>query len=83
VGVWGEAPTAGGHRRSKGRSFQPPEAWGSGGKDPSAGRFLQFFNKIKHFYAYFGQNNKAITYQLKAFEKQSKRTKSTSFVVFV
>jgi len=43
---------------------------------------LQLFNnkKIKNknaLYAYFGQSSyfKAITHQLKAFEKQSKRTK--------
>jgi len=35
-----------------------------------------------HFYAHFGQNNyfKAITRQLKAFEKQSKRTKQDNEV---
>jgi len=35
--------------------------------------------KITHFYAYFGQKIyfKAITYQLKAFEKYSKRIKWT------
>jgi len=47
-------------------------------ESPSVGRFLQFFNENNaHFYAYFGQNSyfKAITHQLKTFEKQSKRTK--------
>jgi len=42
--------------------------------------FCNFSIKITHFDVYFGQNsylNKAIpvTHQLKAFEKQSKRTK--------
>jgi len=48
----------------------------SSGVALSVERFLQFFNKNNTFYAYFGQNRyfKAITYQLKAFEKQSKHT---------
>jgi len=56
------------------------EGWGLGAKfpatggkwvwaSPSAGRFLQ-----THFYTYFGQN-RYIKAKLKAFEKQSKRTK--------
>jgi len=48
------------------------------GEKPSAlGDFCNFSTKLTHFYAYFGQNSyfKAITHQLKAFEKQSKRTK--------
>jgi len=52
----------------------PPEARRSGGEAPSAGRLLQFF----HFCAYFSQNKclkqYSVTHQLKAFEKQSKRT---------
>jgi len=59
--------------------LQPPKARGCGEKCSRADRVLQFFNKNNAFlqYAYFGQNSyfKAITYQLKAFEKQSKRTK--------
>jgi len=49
--------------------------WGSGGK--ALGNFCNFLIKITHFYAYFVKNRyfKAITDQLKAFEKQSKRTK--------
>jgi len=41
------------------------------------GDFCNFSIKITHFYANFGQNSnvKAITQQLKAFEKQYKRTK--------
>jgi len=41
------------------------------------GDFCNFSIKITHFYAYFGQNSyfKATTHQLKAFEKQFKRTK--------
>jgi len=49
-----------------------------GGEVASAGRFLQFFSiKITYFYEYFGHNSyfKAITHQLKAFEKQTKRAK--------
>jgi len=40
-------------------------------------KISQCFNKNNAFYAYFGQNSniKAITHQLKAFEKHSKRTK--------
>jgi len=51
---------------------QPPEARGS-----ALGDFGNFSIKIAHFDAYFGQNSyfKAITHQLKAFEKQSKRIK--------
>jgi len=55
-GVWGQSP-------------QPPEAGGLETKLPVAGslgtnpqppapppeQFLRFFNKITHFYAYFGQ----------------------------
>jgi len=39
--------------------------------------FCNFSIKITQFYAYFGQNSyfKAITHQLKTFEKQSKPTK--------
>jgi len=42
-----------------------------GGGGGGLGGFLQFFNKNTHFYAYFGQTSsfKAITHQLKAFEK--------------
>jgi len=51
------------------RSPQPPEARGLGAKPPALGDFsLQFFNKNNAFF-------EAITHQLKAFEKQSKRTK--------
>jgi len=48
-----------------------------------------FSTKIMHFYAYFGQNSyhRATTHQLKAFEKQSNRTKlrkwNTCFAAFV
>jgi len=40
------------------------------------GDFCNFSIKIMHFYVCFGQNSyfKAITQQLNAFEKQSKRT---------
>jgi len=40
---------------------------------PNPGQFL----KVTHFYEYFGQNSyfEAITHQLKAFIKQSERTK--------
>jgi len=50
----------------------------AGRKVPALGDFCNFSIKITHFYAYFGQNGyfKAIIHQLKAFEKQSKRTKS-------
>jgi len=40
------------------------------------GRFLQFFNKSNAFYAYFAKIDiLKQAHQLKAFEKQSKRTK--------
>jgi len=76
MGFWSEAPM----RQRLGvweQSPQPPEARESGDETPSAGRFLQFFNKNNTFLCNFGQNSylKAITHQLKAFEKQSKRTK--------
>jgi len=47
------------------------------GKDECWAIFLRFFKTNDTFYAYFGQNSsfETITYQLKAFEKQSKRTK--------
>jgi len=43
----------------------------------SGSDFCNFSMKTTRFCKYFGQNNyfKAITYQLKAFEKQSKHTK--------
>jgi len=55
--------------------------WGEFGKARGLGaifQFLQFFNKNNAaLYVYFGQNGyfKTITYQLKAFENQSKCTK--------
>jgi len=62
AGIWEQSP-------------QPPEARGSGGETLSAGQFGNFLMKITHFYAYLGQNNiLKQTHQLKAFEKQSKRT---------
>jgi len=72
AGVWGGSP-------------QPLEA--NGGLDAKPSRQRQgvlgtpalgdFSMKITHFYAYFGQTSyfKAITHQLKAFEKQHKHTK--------
>jgi len=50
---------------------------GLGAKPPASGDICNFSIKITHCYAYFGQNSyfKAITHQLKAFKKQSKRTK--------
>jgi len=57
-------PVAGGH-------------WGSVGSEvPVLGDFCNFSIKITHFYTEFGQNKyfKAIASQIKAFEKQSKRT---------
>jgi len=50
---------------------QPPEERESGGGSPSAGRFLQFFNKNNAFLCiYFGQNSyfKATAHQLEAFK---------------
>jgi len=54
-----------------------PEAKWFGGRAPSTGRFLQFLNKNNAFYAYSCQTSyfKSITGQVKAFEKQSERTK--------
>jgi len=60
---------------------QSPEAGGlMGVKPPALDAFCIFFFfsiKITHFYAYFGQNIdfEVITLSIKAFEKQSKRTK--------
>jgi len=72
LGVWGRSsqPPEAVCLRQR---HQPLEAKEFGGRAPSAGRFWQLFNKNKAFCAYFGQNNylKAITHQLKAFEKQS------------
>jgi len=50
---------------------------GVGAKPPALGDFCNFSLKITHFYAYVGLSNyfKSIDYQLKIFEKQSKRTK--------
>jgi len=62
----------GGHRH------QPLEAIGGLGMKPlELSEFFNFSMKLAHFYAYFDQhsNSKAITHHLKAFEKQSKRTK--------
>jgi len=54
---------------------KPLRAWGA--KLPALGNFCNFSIKINHFYINFSQNSyfKAITHQLKAFEKQSKHTK--------
>jgi len=49
------------------------EGRGYEGEATSVGRFLQIFNKNNHFRP--KELFKAITHQLKAFEKQSKRTK--------
>jgi len=70
-GLGAKPPAAGGW--CLGAKPQLPKTRGFKGGALSVGRFLQFFNKITHFYAYFSQNNclKAITHQLKAFEKQS------------
>jgi len=47
-----------------------------GGMGAEPGNFLQFFNRINAFLCIFRPKKlfEAITYQLKAFEKQSKRT---------
>jgi len=47
--------------------------------------FCNFSTKITHFYAYFGQNIyfKAITHQLKAFEKQFKVLNGINEVEFL
>jgi len=44
---------------------------------PALGDFCNFSIKITHFYTCFGQNGyfKAINHKLKAFKKQSKRSK--------
>jgi len=57
-------PVTGGHWEP-GDEAPAAGGWGSG---RSAQRFLQFFNKITDFYAYFGKNSyfKAIIHQLKA-----------------
>jgi len=57
------------HRRPYGGLRLRLEVWD---KDSVLSDFYNFSIKITHFYAYFGQNNylKAITHQLKAFEKQ-------------
>jgi len=64
VGVWVQTP-------------QLPKARESRGEAPSAGCCFQFSIKIKHFYAYFGQNSyfKAAAHQFKTYKKQSKHTK--------
>jgi len=62
----------------KGRLRGLPETRGLGALHQALGNFCNFSIKITHIFAYFGQNNyfKAITHQLKAFEKQSsKRSK--------
>jgi len=58
-----------------------PSRWrqrGLGTKPPSLGNFCNFSIKMTHFYAYLMVKYsyfKAITHQLKAFEKQFERTK--------
>jgi len=67
-----------GWRGFEGRDPADGGILGSGDKARAAlGDFCNFSIKITHFYAYFRQNSyfKAITHQLKAIEKQSKRTK--------
>jgi len=76
---------ASGVARNSQRGGRLAGVWGRGrlkqgvleGRSPSAGRFLQFSTKIKHFYACSVQNScfKALPHKLKAFEKQSKRIK--------
>jgi len=54
LGVGGRRPS----RRKLGtKSRTTGGNQGSGEEAPSAGRFLQFFNKNNIFYAYFGQNS--------------------------
>jgi len=59
-----------------GQTPQPLEARGSRGEALGAGRFLQIFNENNTFLCIFRPKSysKAIIYQLKAFEKQSKHT---------
>jgi len=64
----------GGYGKGLGADPQPPKARG-----PTALRdFCNVLINITHFYTHFDQNSyfKTMTHQLKAFEKQSKRTKS-------
>jgi len=67
AGNWGSRGKASSRRRQE----------DLGEKPSTLGDFCNFSIKITQFYAYFDQIRyfKAITYQLKAFEKQSKRTK--------
>jgi len=71
AGVWGRNshPPSGRRRlRVWEQSLQLPGARGSGGEDPSAGRFLQFFHKNNTFLYIFRANSYFKAIKLKAFK---------------
>jgi len=59
------------------RAFDGQAAGRQGVPPPALGDFCSFSTKLTRFNTHFGQNSffKAISYQLKAFKKQSKHTK--------